>query len=119
MTKLNCNARTCVNNEGGLCGADCILVQGAESKSSAETFCSNFKEDGVLNTTLAMENTNYMGELFQMFSEKDHIKTSPTVTCHARHCFYYANGICGAQNISIMGDRAKDERDTSCETFIE
>lgn len=119
MTNLNCTARNCVNNEGGLCGAEYIMIQGAESTCSPETFCSNFKADDILNQVSAINNTDYIGEIFQILSGDYDIKTSPTVACHAQHCFYYANGICGAQNISIRGNGASNERDTSCETFVE
>lgn len=119
MTKLNCTARSCVNNEGGLCGAEYIMIQSPESTTSSETFCSNFKVDNVLNEVSAITNTDYIGEIFQIFSGSYNIKMSPTVACHAQHCFYYANGVCGAQNISIIGNEAINERDTSCETFVE
>jgi hypothetical protein len=118
MIKLNCTARSCVYNEGGLCSAQEILVQGPNSNSSEDTYCSSFKINTVVNEFMAMGNTNYPGEVMQIFSSQNEIKLSPVVSCHARNCFYNANGICGARDISVMGDGARQEIETMCETFI-
>lgn len=119
MTRLNCTARACVNNEGGLCGAGYILIEGGNSSTSAETFCNNFREDTFGEHIKAIGNTNYAGELMQIFSSTEEIKMSPEVSCHATKCFYNGNGKCEARDISIMGDGANEPLDTRCETFIE
>lgn len=119
MTRLSCTARNCVNNEGGLCGAENILVKGVEASSSQETFCSSFKEETVVSQIAAIGNTNYVGEVMQMLSDMSDIKMSPNVHCYATRCFYNGNGICEARDMMIIGDGAKDSRDTLCQTFIE
>ena len=120
MTRLSCTARTCVHNEGGLCEAEHILVEGTGANTSSETFCSSFRENSVSEQfTAAVTNTNYMGELIQIFSSKDEIKMNPQISCHAIHCFYNGNGSCEALDIAIRGDEATDRRETLCETFVE
>lgn len=54
MVKLNCMARKCVNNEGGLCGAEYILIEGTEAEdisivgsgaiNKEDTCCETFIE---------------------------------------------------------------------------
>ena len=120
MTRLSCTARTCVHNEGGLCEAENILVEGTDADTSTETFCSSFREDSIGEQfTAAVTNTNYMGELMQIFSSNDEIKMSPNVGCHAIRCFYNGNGKCEALDIAIRGDKASEPRETLCETFVE
>lgn len=119
MTKLNCTARQCVNNEGGLCGAEYIMIQEPDSNTSEQTFCSNFRMDTVGNQIGALANTDFIGEIFQMLSSDSEIKMSPIVTCHAKNCFFNGDGKCEARAISILGDNANNENDTRCETFIE
>ncbi|MBD7911095.1 MULTISPECIES: DUF1540 domain-containing protein [Clostridium] len=118
MVKLNCTARSCVYNEGGLCSAQEILVQGINSNTSENTYCSSFRLDTVSNEFRAIGSTNFPGEVMQIFSSQDEIKLSPLVNCHARNCFYNGGGICGARDISVMGDGAREETETMCETFI-
>ena len=119
MTRLSCTARTCVNNEAGLCGAGQILIEGVVAKSSEDTFCSNFMEDNVANEFKALTNTNYIGELSQIFSSMEDIKMNPEIECHARSCFYNGNGKCEARDIIVIGDNAKDATETVCQTFVE
>lgn len=119
MTKLNCTARNCVNNEGGLCGAGYILVEGIGSSTSEDTFCSNYKDDNIGNQVKALGNTNYVGEIMQMFSSMDDIKINPEIACHATSCFYNGNGRCEARDINMVGENATVSADTNCETFVE
>ena len=115
MPRLSCTARTCVHNEGGLCEAENILIEGTDANTSLETFCSSFRENSVSEQfTAAFTNTNYMGELMQIFSSKDEIKMNPNIGCHATR-----NGRCEALDIAIRGDRASEPRETLCETFVE
>ena len=119
MSKLNCLARNCVNNEGGLCGAEYILIKGTNSKTTSQTYCSNFRKDNILNEIIALGNTNYVGEIAQMISDDAEIKMSPMVSCHAKKCFFNIDGRCEAADISITGSGARNKEDTCCETFIE
>lgn len=115
MTKLSCTASTCVNNEGGLCGATNILIEGVNSITSLETYCSNYRQENVLSQIGALGNTNYLGEVMQMLSSMDEMFMSPNVCCHAQKCFYNGNGKCEARDIMI---RRNDDK-SICETFIE
>ena len=120
MTKLSCTARTCVHNEGGLCAAEHILVEGTASTTSSETFCSSFREGTVGEQfKAAVMNNNYMGELMQIFSSSEEIKMNPEIGCNAVHCFYNGNGKCEARDIMIRGDGATQSAETLCETFVE
>ena len=119
MVKLNCMARKCVNNEGGLCGAEYILIVGNEAEVTRETYCTNFRENNIINQIEALGNTNYVGEIAQMISDDAEIKMSPMVSCHAKKCFFNIDGRCEAADISITGSGARNKEDTCCETFIE
>lgn len=119
MVRLNCMARRCVNNEGGLCGAEYIMIEGKGALSTSQTYCSNFKENNIMSQITALGNTNYVGEIAQIISEDLEMKMIPNVSCHAEKCFYNINGKCKASDISIVGDKAKVNKDTGCETFIE
>ena len=120
MTKLNCTARTCVHNEGGLCEAEEILIEGREAAKDSQTYCSSFRENTVSEQfKAAVTNTNYMGELIQIFSSFQEIKMNPNINCNAVECFYNGNGRCEARDISVRGDGASEPRETFCETFTE
>lgn len=119
MPRLNCTARRCVNNEGGLCGAEYILIQGKAAKTTSQTYCSNFKENNIIGQIAALGNTNYIGEIKQMISDEYEIKMTPMIRCKAEKCFYNIDNKCKAADISIIGDNADEERETCCETFIE
>ena len=119
MTKLSCTARNCVNNEGGLCGAEYIMIDGMDSTTSGETYCSNYREENIGSQIAALGNTNYIGEVMQMLSSMDEVLMSPEICCHAKHCFYNGNGKCEARDIMIIGDDATESIDTRCETFVE
>lgn len=119
MVRLNCMARRCVNNEGGLCGTEYILIEGDKAQETKETYCSNFRENNVISQLEALGNTNYIGEIAQMISEDTEIKMSPMISCHANKCFFNIDGKCEASDISITGSGAMNKEDTCCETFIE
>lgn len=121
MTKLNCTARNCVNNEGGLCGAEYIMIEGEDSTKSPETYCSDFKEDNILNEIKSVANTDFIGELLQIFSSDARVIMSPKVICHATKCFYNGNGVCEAKDIAITTPKGTPSREseTQCETFIQ
>lgn len=119
MTKLGCTARSCVNNEGGFCGASYILVEGISSTTSTETFCSNYKADSIENQVKVLGNTNFVGELMQIFSGTDSVVMNPEISCHAFKCFYNGNGKCEARDIIILGDSSQVNSNAICETFIE
>ena len=119
MSKLNCLARNCVNNEGGLCDAEYILIKGANSKTTSQTYCSNFRKDNILNEIIALGNTNYIGEIKQMVLSDDYeIKMSPMIKCDAHNCIHNVSGSCKAHDVSIMGSEALKKEDTCCETFV-
>lgn len=119
MNKLGCTAYNCVNNEGGLCGAEYILIDGEGAYTSDQTYCTNFKVDTLVNEIKAVGNTDFIGEIMQIMSGNDEIKMSPNVACNARNCFYNGNGKCEALNLMIVSNNSKENFKTQCETFIE
>ncbi len=119
MTTLGCTAHNCVNNEGGLCGAGYILIEGEDAYTSSQTYCSNFKEDNLVNEIKVVSNTNFLGEIMQMISGPDEIKFTPSVSCSAKKCFYNGDGKCEARNLIIVGNLPTKSSETQCETFIE
>ncbi|MEG1004582.1 DUF1540 domain-containing protein [Clostridium sp.] len=118
-TTLGCTAHNCVNNEGGMCGAEYILIEGDEAYTSSQTYCSNFRVETIGNAIKAVTNTDFIGEIVQMVSSKDEIKISPLVSCSATKCFYNADNKCEARNLIIVGNAPRDNTETQCETFIE
>lgn len=118
MNRLNCSARNCAHNEGGLCGAGYILVEGVGSTTSSDTFCSNFIEGNANNDNMVTNNTNYLSQLTDMFYSMENIRVNPDVSCHAVNCFYNLAGRCEAREITVTGDRVAQKEETACETFI-
>lgn len=118
-TTLGCSVHNCINNEGGLCGAEYILIEGEDAYTSSQTYCSNYKEETIMNGFRALGNTDFIGEIMQMVSDNSEIKFSPTVACHAKSCFYNGNGKCEARNLIIVKNTERSDMLTQCETFIE
>lgn len=118
-TTLGCSVHHCINNEGGLCGAEYILIEGDEAYTSSQTYCSNFREETILNGFKALGNTDFVGEIMQMMSDDAEIKFSPLVSCNARSCFYNGDGRCEARNLIIVKNSGDNGIETQCETFIE
>ncbi|MGL5417536.1 MAG: DUF1540 domain-containing protein [Clostridium sp.] len=118
MTTLGCSVQKCVNNEGGFCGANSILISGADAYTSHQTQCENYEPETILNAFKAIPNTNFLGELAQIVSTRDEIKITPEVVCTAENCLYNNEGMCGATNIIIIENNINRKRN-QCETFIE
>ncbi len=118
-TTLGCSVHSCINNEGGLCGAEYILIEGEDAYTSSQTHCSNYREKSIINGFKALGNTDFIGEIMQMVNECSDIKLSPTVSCNAKSCFYNGNGKCEARNLIITKNTERNDVLTQCETFIE
>ena len=80
-----------------------------------DTFC--FSET-LTNAFKAMTNTNFTGEIAQIFSSREEILITPEVECTAKNCFYNANNRCEARNIMIVENR-ENEMKNQCETFLD
>lgn len=119
MGKLGCSAMNCVNNVSGLCSANVILIKGHNASTSSGTECSTFAEKSFRNAVTSVANTNYVGEVKQMFSDNSEILMSPDVQCEARKCLYNKRGLCSADNLVVFGPGAINAYGTVCETFIE
>jgi hypothetical protein len=119
MAKLSCNAENCVNNvTGAFCTAGVIHIKGNNAHSSQGTICSTFAEKNFKNAVISMTNTNYTGELMQVFSSND-IVVNPGIKCGAEKCVYNENQNCNAPNVLINGEHSVSQLSTQCETFIE
>jgi hypothetical protein len=119
MAKLSCNAENCVNNvSGGFCTAGQIHIKGDNAHSSEGTLCSTFAEKSFKNSVKSMTNTNYTGELMQIFSD-DEIVVSPDIKCEAVKCVFNENHNCKAKNVLINGEHSVSELSTQCETFVD
>ncbi|SFD22270.1 DUF1540 domain-containing protein [Clostridium uliginosum] len=118
MTKLNCSARNCANNQQGMCGAGYIMIEGAEAQSSLQTYCSNYREGSSTYEAQSMAGNGYMASLMQAFSSIDNVGMNPDVNCHATNCFYNLNGKCEARNVSILMDSSQGELNAKCQTFV-
>lgn len=116
MTRLSCNALSCVNYTGGFCAAATIHIIGNDANNSKETHCNTFAERGVLNAFAGMTNTNISGELRQLITMEEYALT-PQILCEAERCRYNVNRRCSASNIQIIGEEAGTTVETQCETF--
>lgn len=117
MSNLGCSAMDCVNNVSGLCSANVILVSGDSAVTSAGTQCKTFAPKSFINAVAGVGNTNYVGEIKQMFSNNTKNYMSPEVKCEAKKCSYNKSGNCSADNLVIFGPEAKSSYGTACETF--
>ncbi|WP_436513704.1 DUF1540 domain-containing protein [Clostridium thermobutyricum] len=118
MPTLGCSVQNCVNNEGGFCGANTIIVDGEEAYTSSQTQCETYRPETLTNAFKAMTNTNFTGEIAQIFSSREEILITPEVECTAKNCFYNANNRCEARNIMIVENR-ENEMKNQCETFLD
>ncbi len=117
MTMLNCAAMSCVHNEAGMCQAGYILIEGNDSTTTLETKCSSYKPNKFINQVKALANTNYVGEVMQLFSSMDEVKMNPQINCQAINCFFNSSGKCESRNIAISVDK-NDQFKAMCETFV-
>ena len=115
MAILNCTARYCTHNEGGICSAGNILVEGMSSSSSRDTYCSSF-EDKTIGGINSSVNTGYMNSVTQGFYSAYEYRNSPDVSCNATRCFYNFNGSCQAKEVNVYGDD-NGILGTRCESF--
>lgn len=118
MTKLSCNAEACTNNVGGFCTAATIHIHGIDAHSTSGTQCNTFAQKSFRNAVASMLNTNYTGEIRQLFSD-DNVAISPNIKCEAINCLYNHSKACTASNVQIYGPQASFDFGTQCETFIE
>lgn len=117
MTILNCSAMSCVHNEAGMCQAGYILIEGKNSTTTLETKCSSYKPNKFINQVRALVNTNYVGEVMQLFSSMDRVKMNPQINCQALNCFFNSSGKCESRNVAISVDKS-DTTKVMCETFV-
>jgi hypothetical protein len=115
MATLTCGARHCAYNEGGVCSAGIILIEGMSSDSSIDTYCSSYK-DKTASGLDSIYNTNYMNSVTQGFYSAYEYRNSPEVSCNAVRCFYNFNGSCQASQVSVYGDE-NGILGTRCQSF--
>lgn len=117
MVTLSCNVNDCVNNEGGLCGASYIEIQGEGTSKKEDTYCSNYKLNTFINGVKSLTNTDFVGEILQVMSGYEKPIIHPNVSCNAYKCFYNGDGKCEARSIMIVEDKLSQVTKTSCNTF--
>ncbi|GIM28204.1 hypothetical protein CPJCM30710_08700 [Clostridium polyendosporum] len=119
MAKLSCNVESCVNNVGGgFCTAATIHITGSDAHRSKCTDCSTYAPKSFKNALASMANTNYTGEVAQLFSASE-ITISPNIICESVNCIYNKQKDCTASNVQIYGPHAVSDNGTECETFVE
>ena len=102
MSDLNCNAKNCRYNCGGLCGLDSIEIYGDDAKTSDGTCCGNFTSD----------DSDFYG-----FSASLDPRGETSIDCEACKCEHNEDGCCCLDNVSIDGDQAACCGDTCCKSF--
>lgn len=101
MTKLNCNVKTCANNNKNYCCISSIYVGGKKANYSSDTECDSFikKNSGFTNST------------YDPNPEVD-------ISCEAENCMYNCDKMCTANNINISGLHSCCSGETCCASFI-
>lgn len=117
MTKISCSAITCLYNNYELCSAATIEIEGENAKHSKGTFCNTYSGDDLEEVVEGVLNTNYIGEVKQMFNRNEDIIMNPKILCQALNCIYNHERKCSAGNIYINGEDATAKVGTKCETF--
>lgn len=117
MVTLSCSVQDCVNNEGGLCGASYIEIEGEGTNKKDDTYCSNYKPNTFINGVKSLTNTDFISEIAQVITGYEKPIIHPTVSCNAHNCFYNGNGRCEARSIMIIEDRNSQVAKTTCNTF--
>ena len=115
MASLNCTARYCTYNEGGVCSAGYILVEGISSSTSSDTYCSNYQEKSTGGVASSINN-NYINSLTNGFTSTYDVRMNPEISCNATRCLYNYSGKCEAREINVFGDN-NGVLGTRCETF--
>ncbi|MGL4773158.1 MAG: DUF1540 domain-containing protein [Clostridium sp.] len=118
MVTLSCSVHDCVNNEGGLCGAQYIEITGENVNKKEDTYCINYQPSTFINEVKSMVNTDYVGEIMQVISGYDEPKFHPNVKCKVNSCFYNGNGLCEARSIMISDNTTIQVKRGNCETYI-
>lgn len=116
MASLNCTARYCAHNEGGVCSAGYILVEGMSSSASSDTYCSSY-QDKYTEAATSTVNNNYVSSLTSGFTSTYDARMNPEISCNATRCLYNYSGSCNARQINVFGDE-NGVLGTRCETFI-
>ncbi|MGL5149149.1 MAG: DUF1540 domain-containing protein [Clostridium sp.] len=117
MITLSCGVFSCANNEGGLCGAQLIKIEGNQVKSNNDIYCANYMESNFINEAKTIINTNYVGEIMQIISGYNEPEFHPTVKCYVSSCFYNGNGNCEARSIMIGDKISSNNTKGICETY--
>lgn len=102
MSDLNCGARSCRYNCGGLCGLDNIEVCGESACTCGGTCCGSFAP--------AVESLYGYSATLDPRSETD-------IECEACRCKHNEDGVCDLDSVLIDGDNADRSEDTCCESF--
>lgn len=115
MASLNCTARYCNHNEGGVCSAGYILIEGISSSASSDTYCSSYQDKaiGEVNNSI---NSNYINALTNGFTSTYNVRMNPEISCNVTKCTYNYSGKCEAREINVFGDN-NGVLGTKCETF--
>lgn len=101
MPELKCTVTTCKYNDDRLCHLDVIEVGGSNATVSHETSCNSFvKRDGQSYTNSS-----------KTPSERC------SIDCKATQCNYNEQQRCHAGKISVEGNNASCDHETSCGTF--
>lgn len=134
MLNLSCNARSCTHNNGGMCNASTIKVEGISSSSSPDTYCSTYEDKTYnngfnddsnnnlnnnfngINSSVGM---NYVGQITAGFKSIYDEISSPNIECNAQNCIYNCNNMCESRHVNIQGDGGAEILGTRCGTFTD
>lgn len=130
MLNLSCNARSCTHNNGGMCNASRIKVEGVSSSSSPDTYCSTYEDkiynngfkndfNNNLNAINSSVGMNYVGQITAGFKSIYDEISSPNIECNAQNCIYNCNNMCESRHVNIQGDGGAEILGTRCATFTD
>lgn len=98
---VQCKATRCIHNNSTECLAGVINVKGMNSRSTPETTCSTFVEEGGYG----------YDNLSNYYDNSKTVTKIRDIKCSAEKCKYNNNGECYANEIEINAANA------SCDTF--
>ncbi len=126
ISKITCQARTCVHNAEGKCESGMVRVDKFENNYGCVAYCDSFAKPGSLRAatcgnlpcpTAVTSNAGIMRTEEQNLTEENTSAVSDFISCNALDCIYNQNNFCAASRILIESPEDTDGTLSICETY--
>ena len=103
MSSINCNVNNCGHNDGGMCYASKISINGQKSRTSTHTCCNTFVEESNGSFTNSADNSS----------------NNTFIGCNVKTCVNNAGTVCVLSNIGVTtsAPRTNAASETYCSSF--